>query len=97
MIPGDIGDLRALARLAQDLLHDVVVRLGPVPSAFQLPAVDNIADEIEIFRLIVAQEIEQVFSLASGCAEMNVGNPNGSVSPLGSQCGMFCVQPGSPV
>ena len=32
VVAGNEDDLRALARLAQDLLHDVVVRLRPVPA-----------------------------------------------------------------
>jgi hypothetical protein len=42
-----VDDLGALARLAQHLLHEVVVRLRPVPARLQRPAVDDIADEID--------------------------------------------------
>ena len=31
VVAGDVGDARALARLAQQLLHHVVVALRPVP------------------------------------------------------------------
>ena len=47
VVAGDVDDARALARLAQQLLHDVVVRLRPVPALLQPPAVDDVADEID--------------------------------------------------
>src|SRR4051812_32500758 len=42
VIAGDIDNARALAGLAQELLHDVIVRLRPVPARLEVPAVDNI-------------------------------------------------------
>ena len=47
MVAGDVDDLHALSGHAQHLLHHVGVGLGPAPAAFQLPAVDDVADEIE--------------------------------------------------
>ena len=64
----------ALARLTQDLLHDVIVRLRPVPAGAQLPAVDDVADQIDRFRIVITQEVEQAFGLAAARAEMNVRN-----------------------
>ncbi len=75
-----VDDLGALARLAQQLLHHVVVLLRPVPRFAQPPAIDHVADEIEIFRFVVAQEIEQKLGLAAARAEMHVGNPDGAVA-----------------
>src|SRR6516165_5740779 len=73
VIARDIDETRALARLAQELLHDVVVRLRPEPSRFELPAIDDVADEIDGIRVVEAQEIEQRFGLTAFCAEMDVG------------------------
>ncbi len=72
VIARDVNDLRALARAAQDLLHDIVVRLRPVPALLQLPAVQDVADQIEGVGLMRAQEIEEIVGLAPGSAQMDV-------------------------
>ncbi len=59
VISGNIDDPRALARLAQQLLHHVIAALRPVPVALQPPAVHDIANQNQRVRLMVAQEIEQ--------------------------------------
>ena len=74
MIARYVDDTRALARLAQKLLHDVVVMLRPVPAGLQLPAVDDVADEVDRVGVMVAEEVEQAIGLAAARAEMNVGN-----------------------
>jgi len=70
---------RTLARLAQQFLHHIVVRLRPIPTLAQLPAVDDVAHQIQRSRLMVLQEIQQVIGLATGCAEMNIRDPDGAV------------------
>src|SRR6202043_605382 len=74
MVAGHVDDARALARLAQKLLHHVVVVLRPVPAGFQLPAIDDIADQINGVGVVVAQEIEEAVSLATARAEMHIGD-----------------------
>ena len=69
VIAGHVDDLGALARLAQDFLHHVVVRLQPVPGFPQAPAVDDVADEIKLIGLGVLQEIEQEVGFAAARAE----------------------------
>jgi len=44
MVAGQIDDSRALARLAQEFLHDVIMVLRPKPAGAQLPAIDDVAD-----------------------------------------------------
>jgi hypothetical protein len=78
-----VDHARALARLAQDLLHHVVVRLLPVPAPLQAPAVDDVADQVERVGLVPLEEIEQELGLAAGRAEMHVGNPDGAVPMRG--------------
>ena len=56
VVAGNEDDARKLARLAQQLLDDVVVRLQPEPAAAQ-PAVDDVADEIERLAPVRAQEV----------------------------------------
>ena len=73
VIAGDVDDVGALAGLAHDLLDDVIVALRPVPPALQAPAVDDVADEIEVLALVALQEVEQDLRLTASRAEMNVG------------------------
>ena len=74
VIAGHVDQAGALARLAQQLLHHVVVRLRPVPARAQLPAVDDVADEVDHIRIVIPQKIEQQQRLASARTEMHVGN-----------------------
>jgi len=46
--------------------------LRPVPAALQPPAVDDIADEVDLLGIVIAEEIEQQPGLAAAAAEMNV-------------------------
>ena len=64
MVAGDVDDARALARLAQQLLDDVVVRLAANARTCQAPAVDDVADEKDRLGLVMAQEIDQESALA---------------------------------
>ena len=48
--------------------------LRPVPAGFQLPAVDDVADQIDRVGIVIAQEIEKPVGLAAARAEMNIGN-----------------------
>ena len=78
MVAGHEDHPRALARLAQHLLHHVVVRLRPEPAPLQLPAVDDVPDQIERLALDRAQEVEQRLGLAAGRAQVHVGNEHGA-------------------
>ena len=80
VVAGDIDHVGALARLAQDLLDHVIVRLRPVPPALKPPAVDDVAYEVEIFAFVLLQEVEQKFGLAAAGAEMNVGQKDCAVT-----------------
>jgi hypothetical protein len=51
--------------LAQQLLHHVIVKLRPIPGGFQLPAVDDVAYEVDGVGFVKAQQIEQLVSLAA--------------------------------
>src|SRR5579883_1312869 len=80
VIARNVDHMRALARLAQHLLHHVVVRLRPVPPALQAPAIDDVADQVEIFALVPLQEVEQQVRLATARAEMDVGKKDGAMA-----------------
>ena len=53
--------------------------LMPIPGAPQPPAVDDVAHQIEVVRLVMLQEIEEEFRLAAARAEMNVADPDRTV------------------
>ena len=72
VIPRHVDEAGALAGLAQQLLHHVVVRLRPVPARPELPAVDDVADQINRVGVVIAQEIEKAIGLTAACAEMNI-------------------------
>ena len=90
--------MAALARAAQQLLHHVVVRLRPVPAAAQLPAVDDVADQIQRFALVFFQKIEQRPRLAARRAQVDVGYENGaepgSVARHAGLVGVIAAAPG---
>jgi len=67
-----IDDPGALARFTQQFLHHVVMGLGPIPRPLQPPAVDHVADQIEIFGFRVFQEIQQKIGLAAAGSKMDV-------------------------
>ena len=79
-------DTGSLARLAQQLLHHVVVALIPVPRALQAPDVDDVTDQIQVLAFSMAEEVEQEFRFASARSEMNVGNPDRSKFELRRRC-----------
>lgn len=81
MVARHIDNSSAFARLAQNFLNDVVVGLRPIPSTLHAPAINDIADQVQIFAFGVFQKIEQKIGLAPFGAQMDIRNPNASVSP----------------
>jgi hypothetical protein len=75
----DVDDAGLLAVLAEDFLDQRVGRLVPLPVPAQLPAVNDVADEVEVARLVLAQEVEEQFGLGVFAAQVDVGNPDGAV------------------
>ena len=82
MIAGDIDDLGALADLAQHLLHEVVVRLRPVPVRLQRPTIDDIADQIDGVGVMTPKKVQQLFGLRAAGSEMDVGYKQSAKAPL---------------
>ena len=79
MVSRNVDHPCPFARLAQDFLYDIAVRLRPVAAAAQRPDVDQVADQIEGLELMVAEELEQGFRTASARAEVDIGNPAGAM------------------
>ena len=80
VIAGNEHHARALAHLAQQFLHDVVMGLRPIPARFEPPAVDDVADEEEFVGFVVLEKIQQQFGLAAARAEMNIGKEQRAVA-----------------
>ena len=89
MVSRDIGNLGALACLAQQLLDDVVMFLRPVPAVTQLPSVEDVPYEIERVGAMSAKEVEKIKGLAAGCAQVDVRYPD---RPTMSTLVAFCHQ-----
>jgi len=83
MIAGNVDHLRAFAGFAQHFLDHVVVRLRPEPAFAELPSIDDVTDQIEVLRIVMAQKIEQIVRLAAAGAEMDIGQPDGPVAMVG--------------
>src|SRR5262249_17791148 len=75
----------SFARLPQQLLHDVVVKLRPIPGGLELPAVDDVAHEIDGVGFVMAQEVEQLVGLAAARPQMDVRQKQRSNPPRASR------------
>ena len=74
MIAGNVDDTSTLARLTENFLHDVIVRLWPIPGGAQRPPVDDVADEINHFGVVMAEEIEELVGLTAARTKMHIGD-----------------------
>jgi hypothetical protein len=83
VVAGDVDHFGPLSRHPQDLLDHVVVGLGPVPAAAQLPAVDDVADQIELVALDVADEVQQQLGLTPSGPQVQVADEDGTVAANG--------------
>ena len=78
MVAGDVNDLRLLAAFAQQFLDEQIVVVAPKPAELQFPAVNEIADYVEILAVHRAQKFQQLGDARMFGAEMDVGDPNGA-------------------
>ena len=60
-----------------------IVIVAPEPFEAQLPAVNEIADEVKIAALGDAEKIQQLGDTRVFRAQMDVGNPDGTVAQFG--------------
>ena len=79
MIARYVGHLGAIAGETENEPQHLVMRLVPVPGFAQPPAVDDVADEVEVIAGRVPQEVDQEIDPAAPRAEMQVGNENTAV------------------
>ena len=85
VIAGNVEQADPFARLPQQLLHDVVVKLRPIPGGLELPAVDDVAHEIDGVGFVMAQEVEQLVGLAAARPQMDVRQKQRSNPPRASR------------
>ena len=78
VVAGNVNHLGLLAAFAEQFLDERVVVLAPEPAELQLPAVDEIADEVEVFAVHHTQKVQQFINAGVPGAEMDVGNPDGA-------------------
>ena len=74
-------ELGPLAHLAQQLLQHVVMRLRPIDAALDAPEVDDVADQVDLRGVVVAEEIEEGFGLAGFGAQMQIRDEQCAVTP----------------
>lgn len=86
VVSGNADHTGALAHFAQEFLDHIVVGLGPVPGAFERPAIEDVAHEIPVVGIVVLEKVEELMGLAGAPPEVEVGNPDGPVA-LGGERG----------
>ena len=85
MVARNQHHLIAVTRPAQHLLHQGVLQRRPVDGPVHRPEIDDVADQKQLLRLVLAQEVQQSFRLTAARAEVDVGEKNGAVFRHGSR------------
>ena len=73
MVAGNIYDASALAGFPQQFLNHDIVRCRPVPYAFEPPPIDDVTNQEDRIGVIMLEQTEQLFGLATTGSQMNVG------------------------
>ena len=82
VVAGNIDHPAALARTTKQFLHHIVVTLWPEPASAQLPAIHDVADQIQSFAGMLFQEIQQCVRLETRRTDVQVRDENRSVTRL---------------
>src|SRR5262249_56341528 len=85
VIAGNVEQADSFARLPQQLLHDVVVKLRPIPGGLELPAVDDVAHAIDGVGFVMPHTVDKLVSLAAARSEMDVRQKQRSNPPRASR------------
>jgi len=72
VVAGDVNDFRLFAAFAEQFLDEHVVVVLPEPAELQLPAVNQVADDVKIPALDHAQKFQQFGDARVPCAEMDI-------------------------
>src|SRR3546814_1858936 len=81
MIAGNIDDVGAALGALHHPADDGIVPFGPEVALLHPPAVDDVADQIERFRIDMIEKVDQQAIVAAARAAMDVGNPDRPVAP----------------
>jgi hypothetical protein len=76
VVAGNVNHLGLLAAFAEKFLDERVVVLTPEPTELQLPAVNEIADEVKVFAIHHAEKVEELLHARVFGAEVDVRDPN---------------------
>ena len=82
VVAGGVDDLGAARGVLEDAADDVVVLGRPVPAGPEPPAVDDVADEVELLTADLLQEARQVLGPSALGAQVRVADPHRSVFEL---------------
>src|SRR5262249_6243021 len=82
-----VDDTGSFAHFAQELLQHIIMRLWPMPARFELPSVDDVADEINDLCIVMTEKFDQPFGLAPARPEMNVRQKQGPEPPRATSLG----------
>ena len=79
VIAGDVGDLSPMTAFAEQFLNQDVVFVAPKPFVLQLPAVNQVANDVKVLAFAPAQKLQQSVHLRVAHSQMNVRNPNRTI------------------
>ncbi len=80
VVAGDVGDAGLLTAFAQQFLDEQIVFFAPKPFMLELPAINQIAHDVEVLTFVAAEKIQQRVHLGVFRAEMHVGDPYRTVA-----------------
>ena len=79
VIAAEVNDLGVtLLKFLQDDADEAGVCLGPLPGAFELPAIDDVAVEDEFLAADMTEEVIYFIDLAFGSAEVDIRKDDGA-------------------
>lgn len=82
VVAGDKRDTGLFAALPKEFLQKHVVVIRPIPLATQLPSVNEITDDIDVFAFGLTEELKKFSHLGVLSSKVNVGNPNRTIIHL---------------
>ena len=72
VVAGYINHTTPFARFAQEFLNHVVMCLGPIPAAAQLPAIDDVTHQVQVIAGVFFEKVQQSIGLAPRCTQVQV-------------------------
>jgi hypothetical protein len=85
MISRDVDQPNPFSYLTEELLDDIIMLLGPVPTRFEPPAVDDVAHEVDRIGVDCPKKIKEQVALTTFRAKVQIGDEECAVPPDGAQ------------